>query len=77
MQVQVKEKTYQCTSFRSHLFFKEKTGRIRIFKVRIRIGKKPRIHPDPDPKHWFTPLEFQRQTVFFLLYRLNDSFSLK
>ena len=27
--------------------------RIRVFKVRIRIGEKNRIHPDKDPKHCY------------------------
>ena len=67
-------KTLSKPSFGSHKFI---NGRIRSFKTQIRIVEKTRIHPDPDPKHWFTPLEFQRQTGFFLLYRLNDSFSLK
>ena len=35
-------------SFRSH---KVIIGRIRTYKIRIRIGEKTRIHPDPDTKH--------------------------
>ena len=45
--VQVPPKPYQKTSFRSQSFV---NGGIRVFKERIRIGEKTRIHPDPE--HW-------------------------
>ena len=37
------------TSFRCHWFVNGRI-RIRVFKVRILIGEKTRIHQDPDPK---------------------------
>ena len=47
---QVPPKPNKITSFRSHSF--GTTGRIRFFLVRIRIGERAQIHPDPDLKHW-------------------------
>ena len=49
---QAPPKPYQKSSFRSYKFIHGRI-RIRTFKTRIRIGKKSRIHPDPDLKHCF------------------------
>ena len=49
---QVPPKPIQKHRFRSHWFVNGQI-RIRVLNVRIRIGEKTRIHPDPDQEHCF------------------------